>query len=248
MNSNKGNEEIVERNKTIYEALFKRIFDVVISLIIIITFFWLYIVISIIVKIKIGSPIIFKQMRPGLNEIIFPLYKFRTMTNDKDDKGELLPDELRLTDFGKWLRSTSLDELPEIFNILNGTMSLIGPRPQLVRDMVFMSTEQRRRHVVRPGLSGLAQINGRNLIKWEEKFKYDLKYIEKITFLGDLKILFMTIIKAFIVREGVSDGVLDTSEDYGDYLLREGKVNREKYEQNQIKAKEILENRFNVTK
>ena len=140
----------------------------------------------------------FKQPRPGKNEKVFNMYKFRTMTDEKDENGNLLPDEIRLTQFGKWLRSTSLDELPEAFNILNGSMSVIGPRPQLVRDMVFMTPEQRKRHTVKPGLSGLAQVNGRNAIGWEKKLNYDLEYIKKISFLGDVKIIFQTVEKAFL--------------------------------------------------
>lgn len=169
----------VRRKRTIYERFVKRPLDIICALLAIICFCWLYAIVAILVKIKLGSPVLFKQMRPGFNEKIFPLYKFRTMTDERDENGELLPDEVRLTKFGKWLRSTSLDELPEAFNILNGTMSVIGPRPQLVRDMVFMTPDQRRRHCVKPGLSGQAQVNGRNGISWEEKLDWDLKYIEK---------------------------------------------------------------------
>lgn len=162
----------------IYEAYFKRPFDFICGMLAVIVFWPLYLVIAFMVRIKLGSPVLFTQERPGLNEKIFKLYKFRTMTDERDENGELLPDEVRLTKFGKWLRSTSLDELPEAFNIINGTLSTVGPRPQLVRDMVFMTDEQRMRHTVKPGLSGLAQINGRNGISWEEKLDWDLKYIE----------------------------------------------------------------------
>ena len=159
-----------KREQTVYERYIKRVLDLIWAILAIVVFWWLYIIIAILVKIKLGSPVIFKQQRPGLNEKVFSLYKFRTMTDERDENGNLMPDEVRLTKFGKWLRSTSLDELPEVFNIINGDMSVIGPRPQLVRDMVFMTEEQRERHSVRPGLSGLAQVNGRNSISWENKF------------------------------------------------------------------------------
>ena len=162
------------------------------------------------------------------------------MTDARDENGEPLPDEVRLTKFGKMLRATSLDELPEAFNIIKGDMSVIGPRPQLVRDMVFMSPEHRMRHNVRPGLSGLAQVNGRNAIDWERKLDYDLKYIQKIFFFGDLRILVQTIIKVFIRREGITKENMATAEDYGDYLLRVGKVSIEIYEKKQIESGKIL--------
>lgn len=188
-----------------------------------------------------GNPF-FTQARPGKNERIFNLVKFRTMDNRKDEKGNLLPDEVRLNGYGKFLRSTSLDELPELWNILIGDMAVIGPRPQLVRDMVFMSDEQRRRYAVRPGLSGLAQVNGRNAITWEDKLKWDLKYIEKITFLGDVSLILQTIGKVFkradINREGTASDM-----DFGDYLLQKGEVSREKYENKQAEAKELLRRR-----
>lgn len=155
-----------------------------------------------------------------------------------------LPDEVRLTSFGKKLRATSLDELPEAFNILKGDMSIIGPRPQLVRDMVFMTEEQKKRHAVRPGLSGLAQIKGRNDIDWEDKLNWDLKYIKKITFLGDLRIIFETVIKAFVKQEGITDGDMATAEDYGDYLLHNGKVSQEEYDKKQEEAKRLLNNEY----
>lgn len=203
-------------------------------------FWWLYFIVALLVKIKLGSPVIFKQRRPGLNENIFSLYKFRTMTDERNENGNLMPDEVRLTKFGKWLRSTSLDELPELFNILKGDMSVIGPRPQLVRDMVFMTEEQRRRHTVRPGLSGLAQVNGRNAIQWEDKLNYDLQYIKKITFWGDVKIILQTVLKAFIRQEGITEEDMATAEDFGDYLLRQGKVNKSEYDEKQAVAKVIL--------
>lgn len=169
-----------------YERYVKRLIDIICSGLALIVFSWLYIIIALLVRIKLGSPVLFAQYRPGLidprtgKERIFKMYKFRTMTDQKDEEGNLLPDEVRLTKFGAWLRSTSLDELPEAFCILNGSMTLIGPRPQLVRDMVFMSKEQRMRHTAKPGLSGLAQVSGRNAISWDEKIQYDLDYIKKV--------------------------------------------------------------------
>lgn len=223
-----------------YERFFKRPIDFLCGLAAILVFWWLYLIVAILVRIKLGSPILFVQERPGKDEKIFKLYKFRTMTDARDENGELLPDEVRLTKFGKMLRATSLDELPEAFNIIKGDMSVIGPRPQLVRDMVFMSPEQRMRHSVRPGLSGLAQVNGRNAIDWERKLKYDLEYIWKISFLMDIKIMIQTVIKAFIRQEGITDEKMITAEDYGDYLLRLGKVSRNVYEKKQVEARRIL--------
>ena len=233
----------VRRKRTIYERFVKRPLDIICALLAIICFCWLYAIVAILVKIKLGSPVLFKQMRPGFNEKIFPLYKFRTMTDERDENGELLPDEVRLTKFGKWLRSSSLDELPEAFNILNGTMSVIGPRPQLVRDMVFMTPDQRRRHCVKPGLSGQAQVNGRNGISWEEKLDWDLKYIEKITFIGDLRIIGQTVMKAFIKQEGVVREGTASDMDFGDYLLSKGVVSKEEYDKRQEVARALLTNR-----
>lgn len=234
----------VSFNSHLYENHLKRGFDVFCSLMAIICFGWLYIIVAVLVKIKLGSPVIFKQPRPGKDGKIFNMYKFRTMTDEKDEEGNLLPDEVRLTSFGKKLRATSLDELPEAFNILKGDMSIIGPRPQLVRDMVFMTEEQKKRHAVRPGLSGLAQIKGRNDIDWEDKLNWDLKYIQKITFLGDLRIIFETVIKAFVKQEGITDGDMATAEDYGDYLLHNGKVDQEEYDEKQEEAKRLLNNEY----
>ena len=231
-------------NSHLYEKHLKRGFDIFCSLMAIICFGWLYIIVAVLVKIKLGSPVIFKQPRPGKDGRIFNMYKFRTMTDEKDEEGNLLPDEVRLTSFGKKLRATSLDELPEAFNILKGDMSIIGPRPQLVRDMVFMTEEQKKRHAVRPGLSGLAQIKGRNDIDWEDKLNWDLKYIKKITFLGDLRIIFETVIKAFVKQEGITDGDMATAEDYGDYLLHNGKVSQEEYDEKQEEAKRLLNNEY----
>lgn len=223
-----------------YQKYFKRLVDILCSLAAIIVFSWLYIIVAILVRVKLGSPVIFKQARPGKNEKIFNLYKFRTMTDERDEDGNLLPDDVRLTKFGRLLRETSLDELPEAFNILKGDMSVIGPRPLLVRDMVFMTDIQRRRHSVSPGLSGLAQINGRNQITWEEKLEYDLEYIKKITFLGDVKIILETVAKAFIKKEGISQEGMDTAEDLGDYLLRIQKIDDDYYSQKQTEAKLLL--------
>ena len=225
-----------------YEKYIKRFFDIVCSLLAIIVFGWLYAIIAVLVKMKLGSPVLFTQPRPGKDEKIFKMYKFRSMTDERDENGELLPDEARLTKYGKWLRSTSLDELPEAFNILNGTMSVIGPRPQLVKDLVFMTPEQRMRHTAKPGLSGLAQVNGRNDISWEDKLSWDLKYIENVTFIGDIKIIFATVGKAFIKHEGITEGDMATAEDFGDYLLSRGRVGKEEYDLKQAEAKEMLKN------
>ena len=238
--------KIVPYRQSFYMKYIKRLFDIVCSSLAIICFSWLYIIIAILVRIKLGTPVLFTQLRPGVinpdtgKETIFKMYKFRSMTDEKDENGELLPDDERLTKFGKWLRSTSLDELPEAFNILKGDMSIIGPRPQLVRDIVFMSDEQRMRHTVKPGLSGLAQVNGRNDIDWEEKLGWDLKYIKDITFFSDLKLILQTVVKAFIKQEGITEKGMSTAEDYGDYLLRKGKINKELYDEKQKEAKMLL--------
>lgn len=224
-----------------YAKFFKRIVDILCALAAILVFSWLYIIVAVLVYVRLGSPIIFKQKRPGKDEKIFTLYKFRTMTDERDENGNLLPDEVRLTKFGKFLRSTSLDELPEAFNILFGHMSVVGPRPQLVRDMVFMSPGHRMRHTVRPGLSGLAQVKGRNGITWEEKLDYDIEYINKITFFGDVKIILLTVWMAFIKRNGISQEGMDTAEDYGDWLLSSGKIGEEEYNKNQGEARNLLE-------
>lgn len=197
-----------------YEKYFKRPIDIMCALLAIVVFSWLYIIIALMVRVKLGSPVIFKQERPGKDEKLFNLYKFRTMTDERDENGELLPDELRLTKFGAWLRRTSLDELPEAFNILVGNLSTVGPRPLLVEYLELYSPEQHRRHEVRPGLSGYAQVHGRNAISWEEKFKLDVEYINHITFLGDLKIIWDTVIVAFIKKEGISSETSVTMEDF----------------------------------
>lgn len=222
-----------------YAKYFKRIVDIFCALAAIIVFGWLYILVAVLVRINLGSPVLFCQPRPGKEEKIFKLYKFRTMTDERDENGQLLPDDVRLTKFGKFLRSTSLDELPEAFNILKGDMSVIGPRPQLVRDMVFMTPEQRMRHTVRPGLSGLAQVRGRNAISWEGKLAIDLEYIENITFLGDAKIVFQTVVKVIKRSDTVREGTV-SDVDFGDWLLEEGQVDQETYEDKQAEARELL--------
>lgn len=236
---------ITPRKMSFYEKYVKRVIDVTCATGAIVVFSPLYLGVAFLVRIKLGSPVLFTQDRPGLigpdgKETVFKMYKFRSMTDERDENGELLPDDVRLTKFGKWLRNTSLDELPEAFNILNGTMSVIGPRPQLVRDMVFMTDTQRMRHTAKPGLSGLAQVNGRNAISWEDKIDWDLKYIEKVSFKEDLKIILETVKKAFIKQEGITQEDMATAEDYGDYLLRTEKVDKNEYEQKQQVAKKIL--------
>lgn len=200
----------------IYEKFFKRILDIICSLVVIILFWWLFILVAILVRLRLGSPIIFKQPRPGKNGKIFNLYKFRTMTDDRDDKGELLPDIQRLTPFGKWLRSTSLDELPEVFCILIGTMSLIGPRPLTINYLPYYNDYEMHRHDVRPGLTGLAQASGRNIVDWDERFAYDVKYVNKITFWNDLKIIFLTV-KAVIKKTGIEACDSFTLQDFDVY-------------------------------
>lgn len=187
-----------------YAKYIKRPMDFTLSLLAIIVLSPVMLITALLVKIKLGSPVLFKQPRPGKDEKIFNMYKFRSMTDEKDENGELLPDEVRLTTFGKLLRKTSLDELPELFNILKGDMSIIGPRPLLVKYLPLYNEHQKKRHNVRPGLSGLAQISGRNAISWEEKFDWDVKYIENITFCGDIKIIILTLWKAFVKEEGIS--------------------------------------------
>ena len=195
----------------IYRKYVKRLFDIILSLLAIVLLSPLLVILSLLVRIKLGSPVLFRQKRPGYKGEIFELMKFRTMTDKKDEKGELLPDEIRLTDFGKKLRSTSLDELPEFFNILKGDMSFVGPRPLLVQYLPLYNREQARRHDVLPGLTGWAQVNGRNAISWEEKFRYDVEYVDRLSFLMDLKIVFMTV-KSVLKREGISSETSATME------------------------------------
>ncbi len=185
-----------------YEAFFKRFIDVFCSLLFILVFWWLFLILALLVRINLGTPIIFTQNRSGKDGKVFKLYKFRSMNNAKDENGEFLPDKQRITKFGRLLRSTSLDELPELFNILNGDMSIIGPRPLLVKYFEHYNSHDIRRHEVRPGLTGWAQVNGRNTLTWKDKFSKDVEYVDNITFLMDLKILFLTIKKIF-AREGI---------------------------------------------
>lgn len=222
-----------------YQHFFKRFFDIVLSLCALIALSPVMLIVAILVRIKLGSPVIFHQDRPGRNEKIFRMYKFRSMTDARGDNGELLPDAARMTDFGRKLRATSLDELPELWNILKGDMSIVGPRPQLVRDMVFMTPEQRRRHTVRPGLTGWAQVSGRNAILWEDRLRHDSEYIERVSFREDVKIVIMTVGCILKHDDVVTEG-MDTSEDLGDYLLRIGEINRDTYEAGQDEAKREL--------
>lgn len=236
-------EDKMTKKQGIYERYIKRLLDIICALAALIVFGWLYIIVAILVRVKLGSPVLFTQPRPGKDEKIFKLYKFRTMTDARDENGKLLPDDVRLTKFGKALRSTSLDELPEAFNILKGDMSVIGPRPQLVRDMVFMTPEQRLRHTVRPGLSGLAQTRGRNALSWDGKLETDLEYIQRVTFLGDIKIIFDTVKQVFFRQKGLENSDVDEVEitdDFGDYLLKAGRVSMEEYVEKQAEAKELL--------
>lgn len=227
-----------------YNKFFKRLFDIILSAVALVVLSPVLLIIAILVRVKIGSPVIFKQVRPGIRgkdgrEKLFTLYKFRTMTDLRDEDGNLFPDDDRMTRLGDKLRATSLDELPELWCILKGDMSIIGPRPQLVRDMVFMNEEQRKRHNVRPGLSGWAQVNGRNSIVWEDKLKFDLEYLEHQSFWMDLKIVLITIVKV-IRTESISFEGRATAEDFGDYLLRTGKITREEYDKKQLEAKALL--------
>lgn len=239
----------LERKCGLYELYIKRLMDIVCSLAAIIVFSWLYIIVAVLVRVKLGSPVLFKQPRPGKidpktgREKIFYMYKFRSKSDERDVDGNLLPDDVRLGKFGKALRATSLDELPEAFNILKGDMSIIGPRPQLVRDMVFMTDEQRMRHTAKPGLSGLAQTRGRNALSWDGKLATDLEYIENITFLGDVKIIIDTVKQVFFKEKGIEGGTVDEvdiTDDFGDYLLKAGRVSKEEYDQKQAEARELL--------
>lgn len=196
-----------------YEKYFKRPIDIFCALLALTVFWWLYLLVAILVRVKLGSPVIFCQERPGKDGKIFKLRKFRTMTDERDENGELLPDEVRLTKFGKLLRSTSLDELPEVWNILIGDMSIIGPRPLLVKYLPLYNERQARRHEVRPGLSGWAQVNGRNAITWEQRFELDVEYVDSIRFWQDVKIVFLTA-KKMVVREGVSSATSVTMEEF----------------------------------
>lgn len=230
----------------IYERFIKRPLDCFLSCgaTIVLSPVLLYLIIAGAINMK-GNPF-FTQDRPGRidprtgKESIFKLIKFRSMTNEKDADGNLLPDSYRLHEYGKHLRSSSLDELGELLNIIKGDMAVVGPRPQLIRDMVFMTPEQRKRHQVRQGLTGLAQCNGRNGLSWDNKLQYDVDYIENgITFIGDVKIILQTVEKVF-KKEGITQDNMATAADYGDYLLDIGRVNKEEYDRKQIEAKEYV--------
>ncbi len=228
-----------------YAKFFKRVIDFTLSLLALIALSPVLLALAIVGAIVMRGNPFFTQVRPGKKgadgkEKLFKLIKFRTMHNTLNEEGEFLSDGERLTTYGKLLRATSLDELPELLNILKGEMSIVGPRPQLVRDMTFMTQEQRRRHDVRPGLTGLAQVNGRNNITWEEKFQYDLTYIDNgITLWGDLKILIKTVLVVLKRSDTVRDGT-DSDMDFGDWLVKQGKVQQEEYDEKQKEAKELL--------
>lgn len=223
-----------------YKKCFKRFLDIILSLVAIIVFSPLYVIISLLVLVFMGWPIIFKQPRPGYKNKIFNMYKFRTMTNKKDKNGNLLPDSERLNKFGRFLRATSLDELPELFSILMNKMSFIGPRPMLVRDMVFFDDKVMKRQSVMPGLTGWAQANGRNSLTWDDRFKHDLYYVDNISFLLDLKTIFLTI-KTVLKCEGIGEDNGDLSIDYGDYLLKHKCISKKEYNLKQKEARDVLE-------
>lgn len=199
-----------------YEKYFKRPIDIVCSLLAIIVFSWLYIIVAILVRVNLGSPVLFRQNRPGKDGKIFEMYKFRSMSNAKNEHCELLPDTERLTKFGRMLRATSLDEIPEVLNILLGQMSIVGPRPLAVQYLPYYNEDEQHRHDVRPGISGLAQVNGRNAVNWEEKFAYDVEYVNKITFLGDVKIILLTV-KTALKRENIGTRGVDAPMDFDAY-------------------------------
>lgn len=222
-----------------YKHFLKRVFDIVSSGMALVVLSPLLIYVGYLVKTRLGSPILFTQVRPGKDGKLFRMYKFRSMTDERDADGNLLPDDVRLTDFGKKLRATSLDELPELINILKGDMSVVGPRPQLVRDMVFFTEEEMQRQRVYPGLTGLAQICGRNNITWKEKFAFDLQYIKDISFFEDVRIIYRTVFKVSAQEDIATDG-METAEDYGDWLLRKGQISKEEYDMKQAEAKKML--------
>ena len=223
-----------------YQHYGKRAFDFVSALTVLIILSPLLLYIAWQVKKHLGSPVIFTQVRPGKDDKLFRLYKFRSMRDAVDEHGRPLPDSERMTDFGRRLRATSLDELPELINIVKGDMSVVGPRPQLVRDMVFFTTEEMQRQSVLPGLTGLAQISGRNNIDWKQRFHYDLEYAQHITFREDMRIIFRTVFKVSAQEDIATEG-MDTSEDYGDWLLRQGLVDESTYATKQQEASDMLE-------
>ena len=222
-----------------YQKYGKRLLDITSSAIALILLSPLLLWLAWKIKKNLGSPVIFSQIRPGKDNKLFRLYKFRSMTEARDKDGILLPDNERMTDFGRKLRATSLDELPELWNILKGDMSIVGPRPQLVRDMVFFTEEEMHRQDITPGLTGLAQISGRNNIDWKERFAYDLQYIQNISLQEDLRIIWRTIFKVSQQKDIATDG-METSEDYGDWLLRQEKINSLEYADKQKHAKHLI--------
>lgn len=223
-----------------YKTFFKRCFDIVSSGMALLVLSPILLYTGYLVKTRLGSPVLFTQIRPGKDGKLFRMYKFRSMTDERDVEGNLLPDDVRLTEFGKKLRATSADELPELINIFKGDMSVVGPRPQLVRDMVFFTEEEMKRQSVYPGLTGLAQICGRNNITWKEKFTFDLHYIKDISFLEDMRIIFRTVFKVSAQEDIATDG-METAEDYGDWLLRTGQIEKEEYDRKQAEAKKMLD-------
>ena len=235
----KESETLQKHPQGFYERYVKRPLDCTLATGALIVLSPVLAVTALVVRTKLGSPVVFTQDRPGKEEKLFKLYKFRTMTDARDENGELLPDKVRLTRVGRAIRESSCDELLELVNIIKGDMAVVGPRPQLVRDMVFMPPKQRRRHSVRPGLTGLAQINGRNEITWEEKLEWDLRYLDKITFVNDAKIVLRTIAK-IRHKEGITDGENATGLDFGDELLKDVKVDQATYNNCQIEAKKLL--------
>ena len=223
-----------------YKLIFKRIFDIIISGTLLILLSPVLIYLAYLIKKNLGSPVIFTQVRPGKDGKLFRMFKFRSMTDARDANGKLLPDEDRLPPFGEKLRATSLDELPELWNIFKGDMSCVGPRPQLVRDMVFFTPDEMKRQSVYPGLTGLAQISGRNNITWKEKFSYDLQYIKDINFFEDVRIMWRTIFKVSAKEDIAADGMA-TAPDYGDWLLDNGMITREEYDAKQKEALKLLQ-------
>lgn len=212
----KPNTEFKLIKLNIYRRFIKRPMDFILSLIAIIFLCPVFIIVSILVRVRLGSPVVFRQQRPGLNEKVFTMYKFRSMTDERDEYGELLPDSIRLTRFGRLLRSTSLDELPELFNIVKGDMSIVGPRPLAVQYLPYYTDDERIRHSVRPGLSGLAQINGRNTSTWEQRFFYDIEYVNNISFIRDVQIILKTILKA-VKRTDIGERGVDSPPDFDKY-------------------------------
>lgn len=246
----KGKKGWVEGHRAwFYERNVKRPLDFGLALMALIVLWPVMLILDIAVRGNMGTPVIFTQPRPGLKEKIFYIRKYRTMTNERDGSGNLLSDEKRLTKFGRKMRATSLDELPELVNIIQGDMSIVGPRPQLIRDMVFMSGEHRKRHDVRPGLTGLAQVSGRNAISWDEKLDWDLKYVEDVSFAGDVRILWLTVKKVFgaFRAKSADTAETDVALDYGDALLKAGKISKEKYSALKASVKDLIKENGGVS-